>query len=164
MSPSLEISSRPTQNTRGELGGKQIDDPRAAGRIARRRDDARRFVHGEVHELWARQRFAVDANFLPLRIDARAQLGDDLVIDLDAAFENELLALAPAGNAGRGEHLLQPVAAVLGLTIVRFISRRGFVHRALRRPVRGAIHAHVLRVVVRIATATDCGDCDPGVA
>ena len=59
------------------------------------------------------QRFAVDANFLLLRIDARAKLGDDLPIDLDAAFENQLFAFAPAGNAGVREKLLQPLAPVV---------------------------------------------------
>jgi hypothetical protein len=54
--------------------------------------------------------FAVNADFLPLRIDTRAQFGDDLPVDLDSPFENELFALAPAGNAGRCEDLLQSLA------------------------------------------------------
>ncbi len=58
------------------------------------------------------QDFAVDANFLRARIDARAELGDDLAIDLDAAVEDQLLALASAGDAASGEHLLQPLGAL----------------------------------------------------
>ena len=78
----------------------QIGHARPAGRIARRGNDAGRLVDGEVHQLRLRQHFAIDANFLLQRIDARAQLGDDLPIDFDAAFANQLFAFAPAGNAG----------------------------------------------------------------
>jgi hypothetical protein len=48
------------------------------------------------------QRFAIDANLLPLRIDARAELRHHLAIDLYAAFANQLFAFAPAGKTGCG--------------------------------------------------------------
>jgi hypothetical protein len=49
----------------------------------------------------------------PAGIDARAELGHHLAVDFDAAFKNQLLALAPAGNAGRGEHFLQAIAGTV---------------------------------------------------
>ena len=110
ISPSLDMSSRPTVKARG-AGRQQVDHARPAGRIAGGADDAGGFVDGEVDGLASCSDFAVDADFLRLRIDAGAELGDHLAVDLDAAFEDELLALAAAGDAGGGEHFLQPLAA-----------------------------------------------------
>jgi hypothetical protein len=84
----------------------KVDDARAAGRIASRRDDTFRLVHGEVDKPRPAQRFAVDADFLSLRIDASAELRHDLMIDFHAAFENQLFALAPTGHAGGSEKFL----------------------------------------------------------
>jgi hypothetical protein len=95
----------------GRIGGQQIDDARPAGRIARRRHDALRLIDGEVHQLRSRQCLAVDADFLLLGIDARAQFGHNLSVHFDAAFKDELLAFASAGDSGCRENFLQPVAA-----------------------------------------------------
>jgi hypothetical protein len=68
------------------------------------------------------QQFAVNTDFLPLGIDSCAELGDHLPIDLDAAFLNQLLALAPAGDASRGKHFLE---AIRGIRRLRIILLRG---------------------------------------
>jgi hypothetical protein len=91
-------------------GGQQVDHPRPACRIASGRDYAGWLVNGEVLQLGPRQRLAVDADFLPSAINAGAQLGDDLAVDLDAALGDELLALAAAGDAGGSEHFLEAFA------------------------------------------------------
>jgi hypothetical protein len=88
----------------------QVDHPWPASRVASGRNDARRLVDGEVLQPRARQRFAVDANLLTSAIDAGAKFRYHLPIDLDAAFDDELLALATAGDAGGGENLLQTLA------------------------------------------------------
>ena len=108
--PSLAISSRPTQNTRGELGGsRSVTRGRPAG--SRAVDTTPTGLLTAKYTSFGRDSdFAVDADFLPLRIDARAELRDDLAIDFDAAFEDELLAFAPAGDAGGGENFLQAIA------------------------------------------------------
>ena len=96
-------------------------------------DHADRLVDGEVDELRPRQRFAVDANFLLQRIDARAKLRHDLAIDFDAAFANQFFAFAPAGDAGLGENFLQPLAAVGRRTVV---ARRSVVVLAAAKRAR----------------------------
>ena len=68
------------------------------------------FVNRKVHELRLMQDFAVDADFLLVRIElTRAELGDQFSIDFDASVENQLLAVAAAGDAGGCEHVLQAV-------------------------------------------------------
>jgi hypothetical protein len=65
------------------------------------------------------QKLTIDADLLPSRIDAGAELGDDCVVDFDAAVENELFAIAATGNAGGSEDFLEAVSAVrfMGSTI-----------------------------------------------
>ena len=54
-----------------------------------------------------------------MRVDLGAEPGDDLAVDLDLALEHQLLALAPAGDAGLGQQLLQPdQPVVVGLRAV----------------------------------------------
>ena len=82
--------------------------------------------------------FAVDADFLLVRIDARAELGDHLAIDFDAAVEDQLLALAAAGDAGGGENFLQSIGALVRRRRgVRTAPRRRTVPFGRRRGVIG---------------------------
>jgi hypothetical protein len=81
-------------------------------------------VNRKVNKSRFMQHLPIDADFLPLRIDSRAKLSDDLPIDLDAAFPNQLLALAPAGDARRGKHLLQAVGGI-GCVQTIIVWRRG---------------------------------------
>jgi hypothetical protein len=92
----------------------EIGDTVPTRRVAGRRDDADRFIHGEVHKPRLRQAFAVNTDFVPLRIDARTELGNDFSIDFNAAFEYQLLAFAPAGDSRGSEHFLQTIARVTG--------------------------------------------------
>jgi hypothetical protein len=94
----------------GGVWGKQVDDARPAGGVASGCHDAFRLIHGKVDELRTAQRFAVDADFLFLRIDARAEFRHHLVIDFDAAFEDQLFALATTGDTGGGEDFLEAIA------------------------------------------------------
>jgi hypothetical protein len=92
------------------IGRQQVDHTWTSGGVAGRRHDAFGFVYGKVNELRPAQRFAVDADFLSLRIDASAELRHDLMINLDATFENQLFAFAPTGDAGGRENFLQSLA------------------------------------------------------
>src|SRR5690348_6338792 len=70
----------------------QVDGERTAGRIVVRAQEAARLVDEPVDELLGTHRFAVEGHLL-LRRDARAQFGDDIAVDRDAASTNELVAL-----------------------------------------------------------------------
>jgi hypothetical protein len=91
------------------VGRQQVGDAWPASRVSRGAYYAHRLVHGEIHEVWFVQQFAVDADFLPRWIGARAKLSDNLVINLDAPIEDELLAFAPAGDAGSRQNFLEAV-------------------------------------------------------
>jgi hypothetical protein len=67
-------------------------------------------MHREVLQPRTRQRLAIDANLLASAIDAGAKFRHHLAIDLDAALDDELLALAATGDPSRGENLLQTLA------------------------------------------------------
>ena len=78
-----------------------------------------------------------------MRIDARAELGDHLAIDLDAAVENQLLALAAAGDAGGGEDFLQalgcPARAASEWTVWCGVAGADVRYRVWRRLLRGRL-------------------------
>jgi len=75
-------------------------------------DVAARLVDHEVAlRLGAVEQLAVDADVVFGGVGAGAEFGDDLAVDDDAAFEDDLFGLAAAGDAGLGEDLLQAVAA-----------------------------------------------------
>src|SRR5262249_33898790 len=88
----------------------QVDHPRPAARIAIRSDHALGFVDCIIDALAKGKRLAINADFLSFRLDARAQLGDDLAIDLDASAGYEFLTLTAAAEAGGGQDLLQAFA------------------------------------------------------
>ncbi|HVT30103.1 MAG TPA: hypothetical protein VHE81_18970 [Lacipirellulaceae bacterium] len=125
-----EVEPADTEDAR-RVGGHQVDDPWAACGIAGGRYHTDRLVDGEIRQLWPRQSFAIDADFLPLRIDTSAQLGHDLSIDFHTALEHQFFALAATGNSGLGEDFLQTLAA----NSVGYSRRRAEVVRrgAMRR-------------------------------
>ena len=55
------------------------------------------------------QNLAVDAYFVKRWVHAGTELRDNLMIDFDAARENQFLALTPARNARGGEDFLEAV-------------------------------------------------------
>jgi hypothetical protein len=75
----------------------QINHARPARGIARGRYDAGWLVDGKVLKPRPRQGLAVDANLLARPVNFRSKFGDNLSVDLNAAFQDELFALATAG-------------------------------------------------------------------
>ena len=112
ISPSLDMSSRPTQYARGASGGiRSITRGRPEGSLDVETTPSG-LLTAKYDELGLRQDFAIDADLVRKRIDAGAELGDDLAIDFDATVEDHLLALAAAGDAGSGENFLQTLACL----------------------------------------------------
>jgi hypothetical protein len=91
--------------------GNQVDDAQPAAGIVVGGDDAGGLVDGKVQALGTAERLAIDADFVLERIDAGAQLGDHLAIDLDAPLADQLVAIAPAADASSRQHLLEPLGA-----------------------------------------------------
>ena len=85
----------------------QIDDPRPACLVAIGRDHASGLVHSIVNAAAQRKRFAIDADILRVHLNAGAEFGHDLAIDLDAARGDQLFTLAAAAETGGGEDFLQ---------------------------------------------------------
>ena len=56
------------------------------------------------------EELAVDADVVLVRVGAGAELGDGGAVDLNAAFEDDLLGLAAGGDAGLREDLLEAFA------------------------------------------------------
>src|SRR5438105_12150181 len=83
---SLARSIEPPDCEDALLRGHEVDDPRPSTGIAIGRYNAGRLIHREIKTLGGAQRFAIDADFLPGWIDARAQLGDHLAIHFDASL------------------------------------------------------------------------------
>ena len=92
----------------------QIDDPGPARRIDVGGDDAHGLVEHVDNPLRVWQPLAIDADLLGLRINPRAERGDDLAIHFHASRCDQRLAGPPAAEPGRREHLLQPLQAVVG--------------------------------------------------
>ncbi len=113
--------------------GHQIEDARAAGWIAGGGDDACRLVEHVIQAArGAGDRLAVDANVGELRIDFGSQRRDDRPIDGHSAGRNQLLAFAPAADAGVGQNFLQPEQFARRFIVSGSLPRgRGF--RALRQ-------------------------------
>src|SRR5262249_2032006 len=65
--------------------------------------------------------FAIDANFLLLRIDPCSQFGDGLPVYIDAPFQNELFAMPAAANASGCQNFLQAHAGAI-LLFARTVS------------------------------------------
>jgi hypothetical protein len=69
------------------------------------------------------EELAIDADVVAGSVVACAEGVDDCSVDLDTAFENDLLGLAAAGDAGLGEDLLEAVA-FWGIVRFRFGGKR----------------------------------------
>ena len=70
-------------------------------------DDAARLVKHDVDWSSDVNALAVEANFRT-GLDLGAEFADDLAVNGHATLDDELFALATAGNAGVGENLLKP--------------------------------------------------------
>jgi hypothetical protein len=90
-------------------------------RVTGCRNHAGGFIDSVVNQFRPRQNLAINADLMLLWIDARAKLRDDPSIDLHSPFKYQLFAFAPAGDARRGEYLLQTLASFS--RIVQFVPR-----------------------------------------
>ncbi|BDB60943.1 hypothetical protein RDE2_27370 [Rhodococcus sp. RDE2] len=90
---------------------------------------------------------AVDPDHGVLRVHAQALFDDDVAVDLDATRGDEFLGCAARGNAGLGEHLLQPHAftggqlggAGFAMLVTRGTSVAHGRNDALRRALGGRL-------------------------
>ena len=98
--PLVSMSSRPTGHDAGVVPD-EIDDRRAALRVARRRDDPERLVEQDVRELLLADAVAVDLDDVP-RGDERVELTAPTV-DGDPARLDQLVRGAARGDAGARE-------------------------------------------------------------
>jgi hypothetical protein len=60
-----------------------------------------------VDELFGLDGPSVAGDLVAVGVEAEAELGDDASVDADAAFEDDLLAVAAASDAGGGEELME---------------------------------------------------------
>src|SRR5262249_25505958 len=95
-------------DTLGDLR-QQVDDPGLARGVAIGRNVALGLVDGVIDAPLGVDLLAVDGDLLLVRVDAGAQLADDLVVDGDAALEDQLLARPPRPDPGVREDLLEPL-------------------------------------------------------
>src|SRR5690606_15975088 len=90
------------------LLGNQVINGRPTLRIGARGNVTPRLVEREPDRPGQSDGPSVHVDPIPLGIDARAQLGDDLAVDAHAALPDHLLGRAPRGDAGAGEEFLEP--------------------------------------------------------
>ena len=87
---------------------KQIHHGFPALRIADRGHAVHRLVQREIEQtLGGAQHLAIDFDVVAIEIGLRAKFGDGRSVDHDAALGHERLGLAPRGDAGAGENLLE---------------------------------------------------------
>jgi len=92
----------------------EIDDAGPAVGVEVRGHHADRLGEHVNNALRVGEPLAVDPDLLAKGIDAGAELRDHLAVDLDPAGGDQFLAVPPAAEPGRREHLLKPFKAVIG--------------------------------------------------
>src|SRR6185437_2998675 len=86
----------------------QIEHRGSSLRIARRAHHVIRFIKCDVDEMPGLvNQLAIDLDVIAFDVSLRAKLGDNLAIDRNAAFQNELLGLPPRSHAGSRNDFLQ---------------------------------------------------------
>src|SRR5690606_17715745 len=75
-------------------------------------DEAARLVQDDETGSLAANRLAVDADLVADGVDAGAQLGYDLAVDLDSSFGDQLFGRAPGGDASLGENALEAISTL----------------------------------------------------
>jgi hypothetical protein len=104
--------------------GKQVDDPRTAGRVEGGRDITLGFIDGVIDHRLLLDRLAVDCDPSTRGIDPRAEDADDLAVDGDSTLEDQLLTGAAGAEPGVGQDFLK------SLGCARFgIGLRGWLRR-----------------------------------
>src|SRR5262249_32910122 len=84
----------------------QIDYSGATTGVVVRRHYSDRLVDCKIQPLRPANRFPIDTDFLPRRINARAELGHGLPIGFDSPRADVVLAFAAAAEARGREYLL----------------------------------------------------------
>ena len=103
----LGVGVEPAHGEHPRLGGHEVDDGRAALRVARGGDDARRLVEQVVDEAGLHPDLgAVDLDDVDLRVDPSPEHGD-LAVHPHPAGVDQVLAHPAAAEAGLGQHLLE---------------------------------------------------------
>ena len=75
--------------------------------VADSRDVTRRLVQDQVAKRLRPQDLVVDANLIPACVGPGAEFGNDLAVDADATFSNQILRRATRGDSPRGEDALE---------------------------------------------------------
>ena len=112
--------------------------------------------HEVLGGLGAVEELAVDADMVAADVGAGAELGDGLAVYLDAAFEDDGLGGAAAGDAGAGEDLLQtltPGGSVLGIGVAFNI----YFVVAWRAGAQNLLQSSLTRAVIFSAATTATG-------
>jgi hypothetical protein len=110
----LAHAVEPANREQPLLAGHEVDDTGSPRRIGVGGHHADRLVEHVDDPLRVGQPLAVDTNLLSARIDAGAERGHHLPVNLDAARRDQFLAGATTAESGRREHLLQPLTLVIG--------------------------------------------------
>ena len=107
--PSESMSSRPTWNSRSARSSSSCPMCGPTQFVGHRRQHAGHLVQRQVDLVLAdHDPVAVDVHDGLVGVDPQAHLPDDDAVDLDPAGPDQLLGLAPGGDAGGRQHLLQP--------------------------------------------------------
>ena len=142
--------------------GDVVAEALAAVRVLHGGDDTGGLVQREEQVRLGGHRQAVDLDLVLLRVDPHALLDDDLAVDLDPAGVDQLLAGAARAHAGAGEHLLQPLALLLGARegLRRLDLRLVRVPLAVALLGAGVVLTRARRGGAAAAAALrDCSDC-----
>lgn len=88
---SLGVAIEPPDRNHPPLNTHQVHDGIAPTLVGCRRDIALGLVKQQVSSSRIGDELAVDFDLLPLPVDLRPHLGDDLTVDAHAPFRNQLL-------------------------------------------------------------------------
>ncbi len=109
------VGVEPTNREHPRLGGHEVGDDRPSLRVGEGGHHAPRLVQQVVDETGSDcERRAVDLDAIDFDVDSATEDGD-VAVDGDSAVGDQLLAGAAAAQAPLREHLLEAVAAPLGI-------------------------------------------------
>lgn len=95
----------------------------AATLVGNGRDVTLGLVQDDVALALDPNRNPIDRHMLARRIDRRTQLGDDPAVNRHTSSDDHLLSLAARGDAGRGQHPLQPLPVRIARRWSRLLGR-----------------------------------------
>jgi hypothetical protein len=107
----LRIAIEPTDRVNTLRDIHEVHDGPAAAFVLDGGDEAGWFVEQDEARFLAAQGFAIDADMIRRRIDARSENGHNLAVDRHATGGDHRFRRPPRGNAATGEDALQAFAA-----------------------------------------------------